>query len=230
MTPLEALYSSNSKLLPTYNEGSAPAIEVDAVLHDHRQIQTQLHDNLQQTLARMHKYADSHRLEKVFEVGDGVQAELHHYRQQSVATRLNFKLSKHYYWHFQVLQWIGVVAYCLQLPDMSQIHLVLNVSLLKKYVGPIPPVVVVSVESVEAVTPTPHAIITERMLDHSERSHNQVLVKWQGSSHDKATWEDQDSLVEMFSADAVEDKVIFQWGLMLQLVTKGYKKAGSGEP
>ena len=50
--------------------------------------------------------------------------------------------------------------------------------------------VVVPAKPVEAVTPTPYAIIVERMLDHSDGSCDQVLVEWQGSSHDEATWED----------------------------------------
>ena len=67
----------------------------------------------------------------------------------------------------------------------------------------------------EAAIPTPPAIIAERMLDHSEGPHHQVLVECQGSSHDEATWEDWGSLVKLFSANALEDKVMFQRGVML---------------
>ena len=87
-------------------------------------------------------------------------------------------------------------------------------SLPKKYVGLVPTLVVAPTKPMEAAIPTPPAIIAERMLDHSEGSHHQVLVEWQGS-HDEATWEDWDSLVKLFSANALEDKVVFQWGVML---------------
>ena len=81
MTPHKAVYGSNPKLLPTYTKGSTSTIEVDDVLHDHQQIQTQLCNNLQHTQARMRKYAKGHYLKKVFKVGEWLWAKFHHYRQ-----------------------------------------------------------------------------------------------------------------------------------------------------
>ena len=72
MTPHQALYSTNPKLLPTYTAGSASVVEVDDLLLTRQQLHVELEDNLQKAQTRMKKFADSHRQDKVFEVGQWV--------------------------------------------------------------------------------------------------------------------------------------------------------------
>ncbi|KAF7843764.1 caffeic acid 3-O-methyltransferase-like [Senna tora] len=64
----------------------------------------------------MKKGADDKRREKSFEVGEWVWLKLHKYKQQSLAVRTNFKLSKKYYGPYQITAKVGVVAYQLALP------------------------------------------------------------------------------------------------------------------
>ena len=61
--------------------------------------------------------------------------KLQPYRQNSLAQRLNHKLCRRYYGSFYVTKKIGVVAYHLDIPVNSQVHLVFHVSQLKPFVG-----------------------------------------------------------------------------------------------
>ena len=114
MTPHAALYGSNPKLLPVYNPGSATVEDVDVKLNARQLLQHQLQDHLAKAQARMRMYADAKRIDKNFEVGDYVWAKFHHYKQQTAAKRLNFKLAKRYFGPFQIMdkvQWHTTLLY-----------------------------------------------------------------------------------------------------------------------
>ncbi len=80
---------------------------------------------------RMKQQADKHRKEKEYGVGEWVYLKLQPYRQISVATKRNPKLSARYYGPYEIMERVGQVAYKLRLPENAQIHPVFHVSLLK---------------------------------------------------------------------------------------------------
>ena len=76
---------------------------------------------------RMKQQADQHRSESSFEVGDWVFLRLQPYKQMSLKqAKKDNKLSPKYYGPYKVLQKIGTMAYKLELPASSRVHLVFH--------------------------------------------------------------------------------------------------------
>jgi hypothetical protein len=64
-----------------------------------------------------------------------VYVKIQPYVQSSLAQRSNQKLSFKFFGPYRILERIGSVAYCLELPVSSSVHPVFHVSQLKKSVG-----------------------------------------------------------------------------------------------
>lgn len=94
-----------------------------------------LHQHLHRAKNRMKRQADRHRSERGFDMGDLVLLKLQPYVQSSLAPRSHQKLAFHYFGPFRVLARVGSIAYRLELPSHSAIHLVFHVSQLKKVIG-----------------------------------------------------------------------------------------------
>lgn len=118
------------------------------------------------------------------------------------------KLSKRYFGPYKILRKIGEVAFELELPPQSKVHPVFHVSKLKPYHGSdlpnrdLPPDAIDNQPVVQ-----PLAIldwhITQNNLD------SKVLVQWEGSFLEDATWEPLHEIVAAFPALHLEDKVDF---------------------
>ena len=81
----------------------------------------------------MKQQVDQHRSEQSFNVVDQVFLRLQPYKQMSLKnTKKDDKLSPKYYGPYKVLQKISSMAYKLELPASSRVHLVFHVSYLKK--------------------------------------------------------------------------------------------------
>ena len=104
----------------------------------------------------------------------------------------------------------NLVAYQLELPLGSSIHPVMHVSLLKAYTGLIPPTIVVHDEPEQLSLPQPQAIVVERTMRTLDGEQYQVLVEWMGKPRNDATCDCWDTLLELYSKQALEDKVLFQ--------------------
>ena len=95
-----------------------------------------LKDNLAIALQRMKLFADCHRSEVFYELGDWVFLKLQSYKMKSLARKLNEKLSPRYYRFFQIIEKLGQVAYKLDLPPTCKLHPIFHVSRLKKALPP----------------------------------------------------------------------------------------------
>jgi hypothetical protein len=139
----------------------------------------------------MKTYADKHRSDRQFSVGDWVYLRLQSYRQKSLALRKHLKLSPRFFGPFKVLSMIGIVAYRLDLPSESRLHPVFHVSCLKKKLGQsasplssLPPV-----DLNGEIYPEPELIVDRRMVKCHGHAATEVLVRWLGASAEDDTWE-----------------------------------------
>ena len=112
-------------------------------------------------------------------------------------------------WSFSIKEGNDTVAYCLQLPLNSKVHLVLHVLFLKQYVGPIPLEQVNYDDFCLPINPDTYAIIDYWTIMIDDTPDYQVLVEWQGHPREKATWEGWDNLVHVYATLALKDTIIF---------------------
>ncbi|XP_071939936.1 uncharacterized protein [Coffea arabica] len=148
----------------------------------------------------MKHYADQHRTERSFSVGDWVFLKLQPYRQQTIALRKWLKLSAKYYGPFQVEEKIGAVAYRLKLPSEARLHLVFHVSLLKKKLGPLHSSSsnLLELDEYDQCPLKPETILKRRAIMHEGRPVIQFLIKWNHLSYDEASWEDKTFIENQF--------------------------------
>ena len=90
-----------------------------------------LKEHLVRAQHRMKSTTNRHRCDLSFNIRP--------YRQLSLARRANEKLAPRFYGSFPILQRVGQVAYKLQLPASSTIHLVFHISQLRPTIGNVPP-------------------------------------------------------------------------------------------
>ena len=143
----------------------------------------------------MKQQSDLHRTKRVFRVGDWVYLRL-----QSIATKGFNKLSPKFFGPYKVLERIGEVAYRLDLPPESTIHLMFHVSCLKAKLGNhnVSISMLPSVNSQGILTTKPVAILQSRSHQLRRRTITQLLIQWQGGSVEDATWEDLFCLQQQF--------------------------------
>ena len=85
------------------------------------------------SIGQMKSYADKHRVNKEFSVGDHVYLRVRA-RKSSLKLGSCAKLSPRYCGPFEVLERIGPVACRLALPASTRAHNVFHVSFIKRYV------------------------------------------------------------------------------------------------
>ena len=191
MTPFEALYGYKPPTIMDYNPGTTKVATVDDYLHQQQGIIGLLKENLLSTQSRMKSQADKHRLERSFQVGEWVFLRLQPFRQKSVS-RKHGKLAARFYGPFQIVEKVGAVAYRLELPEEAQIHNVFHVSCLKPKLGQsvLPSAKLPPMDSMGHLSPEPSKILDQRTI--KRRRHGtatEVLVQWEGSTQEDATWE-----------------------------------------
>uniref|UniRef100_A0A2N9HKA3 RNA-directed DNA polymerase n=1 Tax=Fagus sylvatica TaxID=28930 RepID=A0A2N9HKA3_FAGSY len=172
MTPFEALYGYEPPTVMDYIPGTTKVAAVDDYLHQQQGIIGLLKENLLSTQSRMKSQADKHRLERSFQVGEWVFLRLQPFRQKSKK--------------------VGAVAYRLELPEEAQIHNVFHVSCLKPKLGQsvLPIAKLPPMDSMGHLSPEPSRILDQRTIKRRRHgSATEVLVQWEGSTQEDATWE-----------------------------------------
>lgn len=189
-TPFEALYGYHPPLHIPYipNDTKVEAVEV---LHKDREAMiTCLKQTLNYARNRMKQYADPHRSERYFTIGDWVYLKLRPFVQTSLKTQKPSKIGPKFYGPFMILEKIGVVAYKLDLPQESHMHPVFHVSLLKKAHGQHSPTI--PLPAGPGFLFQPRAIIDKILARRGTKLVSQVLVHWHGVPLADSTWELED--------------------------------------
>lgn len=173
-----------------YLVGVSSVAIVDRSLQAREAARKLLHFHLKRAQGRMKQFADRHRSERSFQVGDWVYLKLQPYRQHTVRKVLNQKLSPKYYGPFPVLKKVGEVAYTLQPPSRSRIHPTFHVSQLKKHIRSAPSQSHLPLVDIHGALPNePVRIIERRIVKKRNQAITEVLVEWIDSFPEDATWE-----------------------------------------
>ncbi|KAJ3703314.1 hypothetical protein LUZ61_007019 [Rhynchospora tenuis] len=200
MTPFQALYGYQPTLLPLGDVIRSSNQVVNGMMRDRQQVLSQLKENLVKAQARMKKYADLHRCERHFAVGDWVYLRIHPYKQQSLTGGGSAKLNSKYFDPFEIVEKIGSVAYKINLPDTAQIHPVIHVSQLKKQLGrrDKPSFTLPWVGTSGTLRVAPELILDRRLIRRGMEGVVQLKIKWVNLSEENATWEDYELIKEKY--------------------------------
>ncbi|XP_066365004.1 uncharacterized protein [Miscanthus floridulus] len=196
-SPFEVLYGYPPRQFGIALASDLPVTDLSTWLTDRALMTDVIRQHLNQAMQRMKRQADTQRSERQFQVGDMVYVKIQPYVQSSLAQRSNQKLSFEFFGPYRVIDRVGSVAYRLDLPASSSVHLVFHVSQLKKSVG--------ARHSVTAAPPSdtmlwsvPERILQNRSVTKGTRSIAQGLIKWSNLPVSLATWEDLDFLRQQF--------------------------------
>ena len=129
----------------------------------------------------------------------------------------NNKLSPRYFGPYQIMQNIGSVAYKLQLPPTTKMHLVFHVSYFKKVIGQNIPTqtVVLELDEEERIILEPKCILQTCMKKLRNRTLTQYLIQWQNLLVEEAIWEDKRFIQKNPHLVSIEDNAYFKRGGML---------------
>lgn len=156
---------------------------------------------------RQRKYADQHRRDVTFAVGDKVLLSTDHL--QLVGDRRTPKFSERFIGPFPIQRVVGPNAYQLELPSSLQIHPVLNISRLKEYRDgfeafparpqphPRPPPETVEEDGSEEYE------VEKILARRGTGARAQFLVSWKGWPTWEATWEKRANLTN--AREALEE-------------------------
>lgn len=156
------------------------------------------HQHIEKAQHYQTRYANQHRRELKFEVGDKVLLSTEHLKMADDAFS-SPKFSCKFFGPFKVVRVINNNAYELELPPQFKIHPVINISRLKPYREP---------QSLFPLRPPSHVrpppVITEQgtieytveaILAKAGRGRNlKYLIKWLGYPHEDSTWESAEQM------------------------------------
>ena len=103
------------------------------------------------------------------------------------------KLSPKFYGPYKVLQEIGTVAYKLDLPASSRVHLVFHVSCLNKVIGEniLVQIILPELDEEGKIIFELEVVTKTRTRQLRKRSISEYLIKWKNLPAEDSTWEDE---------------------------------------
>ena len=122
------------------------------------------------------------------------------------------KLSPKYYWPYKVLQKIGTMAYKLELPASSRVHLVFHVSCLKKVIRDKIPVqtILPKLDEEGKIILDPKVVTETRIHQLRNRSISEYLIKWKNLPTEDSTREDEILYRSIQNFSSIEDNTFLK--------------------
>ncbi|KAI5324710.1 hypothetical protein L3X38_033783 [Prunus dulcis] len=201
MSPFDALYGKQCRTPFYWDEVGENRLEVaDEVERTKEQVKI-IRERLKTAQDRQKSYADNRRKDLQFEVGDWVFLKLSPWKGV-VRFGKRGKLSPHYIGPYEVVERVGPVAYRLALPpDLSLLHDVFHVSMLRKYIAD--PSHVLEEQPIElqedlTYVEQPVQILDRKMQVLRSREIPLVKVLWRSHTVEEATWEPEDQMREQY--------------------------------
>ena len=189
MSPYEALYGRRCRKPMNWDNPVNMIVLGLELLKEMEQEVAKIKKNLKATQDRKKIYANKHRMDREFSVGDHV-----YLRVKAKKSSLNLgscaKISPRYYGPFEVLEIIGPISYRLAFPASTRAHNVFHVSFLKKYVHDSNHVInwdVIQVEPKGEFQIDPMLILTRKVAMLQNRAIGQVKVQWEHYGPEEAT-------------------------------------------
>ncbi|KAL1215291.1 hypothetical protein V5N11_016084 [Cardamine amara subsp. amara] len=144
---------------------------------------------------RQKSYADKHRRDLEFAVGDLVYLEMITYKGKDLAL-MSSKLSPRYIGPYKILERIGPVAYKLELPPaMFAFHKVFHVSMLKKCItsrDTVLPSVPSDLQPNMSIAGRPVKVIGKKKKVVKKKSISMLNVVWDRDGEEEVTWEPEE--------------------------------------
>eukprot|EP00253_Pinus_taeda_P013056 PITA_13056 len=171
------------------------------LIHEMEAQVRQIRQRLKEAQDRQKSYADAHRTDRRYEVGDQVFIRIKP-NKSTIRFGKGTKLSPRFIGPFKVVERVGTVAYRLALPpNLHKIHNVFHVSILRHYIVDLShklqwKELQVSDEGVISVEPL--RILERRVRQLRNRLVDQVKVQWDKYSPGSATWEDTEDICQRY--------------------------------
>ena len=201
MAPYELLYGRPCRSPLCWAESAEHVTLGPQLIEETTEKVRTIRDRLKTVQSRQKSYADPHRREVTFEVGDFVFLKVSPMRG---VTRFGVKgkLAPRYVGPFEVAEKIGDVAYRLNLPaHLGHVHNVFHVSMLKKYTpdpSHVLPYVEVPLQADVTYEEQPEKILARELRVLRGTVTPMVKVLWQNHTEEEATWELESETLEKY--------------------------------
>ncbi|XP_070010165.1 uncharacterized protein [Nicotiana sylvestris] len=195
MAPFEALYGKRCRSpIGWFEVGEAELLGPDLVHHAMEKVKV-IQERMKTAQSRQKSYADVRRRELKFQVDDWVFMKVSPMKEL-IRFGKKRKLSPRYVRPYRIIQRIGQVAYKLELPpEMSLVHPIFHVSMLKKVVGylsVIVPIGAIEVNEELSYEEIPVAILDRQVLKLRTKEIASVKVLWRNQQVEEAIWETEE--------------------------------------
>ncbi|KAL5559638.1 hypothetical protein UlMin_035849 [Ulmus minor] len=197
MAPFKALYRRRCRSPAHWFETGEKLIAAPDFVESTTEAVKMIRERMKTAQSRQKSYADKRRRPLEFLVGDSVFLKVAPMKGVMRFGKKG-KLSPRYIGPFEILERIGKVAYRLALPpELSSVHNVFHVSMLRRYVSD--PSHVLENEPIEVHEDLTYEEQPVQILDQKDKTlRNKVIslvkVLWRNHKVEEATWEREDEM------------------------------------